>query len=118
MAYRVCIESGCTKRTPRTRCRDHESQRNRDRGSSTARGYGHDHRDLRAWHQARMDGGRHYICWRCPRLINPDDWQLGHCDQDRTQYHGPECTPCNTATASRIGQPCPHVSHQAPTTVA
>jgi len=61
-----------------------------------------------------MDAGVTYECWRCKALgkavlIDPNDWALGHCDIDRTIYHGPEHPSCNNGTRGRVG--CPHPSH-------
>lgn len=69
------------------------------------------HKDLRAKYQRRMDNGERFNCWRpeCGKPIDPTSWQLGHCDIDRTKYHGPEHGGCNQATAGRVG--CPHESH-------
>lgn len=57
-----------------------------------------------------MDAGERFLCWRCRKPIDPADWTLGHCDDDRSRYHGPECPPCDYATAGRSG--CPHPSHR------
>lgn len=58
-----------------------------------------------------MDKGHRFRCWRCGNPIDPSDWTLGHCDIDRGVYHGPECPPCDYATAGRSD--CPHHSHAA-----
>ena len=103
MAYRVCID--CPKVGPwqRGRCPDHDRARDRARGTRQARGYDATHDRLRAHYQRRMDRGETFTCWRpgCDRPIDPKLWHLGHDDHDRTKYRGPECVPCNTATASR-----------------
>jgi hypothetical protein len=106
---KVCLEPGCPVLSDKSRCPTHRRVRERARGSSTARGYGVDHRDLRATYQQRMDQGEAFICWRGGEPIDPSNWTLGHCDDDRTTYHGPECPPCDYATAGR--DRCPHVSH-------
>ena len=50
---------------------------------------------------SRLDGG--FTCWRCLCWYPVGTpWDLGHDDHDRTQYRGPECRPCNRATASRF----------------
>ena len=100
---RVCIEDGCPALTRGTRCGEHERARDKARGTTTQRGYGSRHVKLRATYQASMDAGETYTCWRpeCGRAIDPEHWQLGHDDHDRSQYRGPECPSCNLATASR-----------------
>jgi hypothetical protein len=41
-------------------------------------------------------------CWRCGERIDPgSDWHLGHDDENRSRYRGPEHARCNTATAGR-----------------
>lgn len=101
MTVGVCLEPGCHALTRKTRCHDHERARDKARGSSTARGYGQSHRKLRDAYQRRMDAGEHFDCWRCGQPINPTFWQLGHDDDDRSVYRGPECPPCNLATSGR-----------------
>lgn len=102
MALRVCAEPGCPVLSKTTRCADHTRAKDRARGSRTERGYGADHRRLRADYQRRMDAGERFTCWRCDEPIDPSDWHLGHDDYDRSKYRGPECVPCNLATAGRI----------------
>ena len=70
--------------------------------TTSQRGYGRDHQAERARHQARMDAGHTYNCWRCSGPITPEAWHLGHDDNDRTADTAPECITCNTATATRI----------------
>lgn len=110
MAMRVCIEDGCPALTRTTRCPTHERAKDQARGTRQARGYDAQHDALRAHWQNRMDQGERVICWRCPEPIDPRHWQLGHCDIDRSKYHGPEHVACNTATAGRTG--CPHPVHR------
>lgn len=67
--------------------------------TTTERGYGREHQKLRKKVKVEVDGGNAY-CWRCGRLISPhEDWDLGHDDDDRTKYMGPEHQRCNRATA-------------------
>lgn len=43
-------------------------------------------------------------CWRCQGQdgpLDPDDWHLGHDDEDRTRYRGPEHPRCNTSAGAR-----------------
>lgn len=49
-----------------------------------------------------MNAGETFDCWRCTDPIDPEHWHLGHDDDDRSQYRGPECVPCNTATSGRF----------------
>jgi hypothetical protein len=48
-----------------------------------------------------MKAGETFTCWRCGAPIDPNNWHLGHDDYDRRLYRGPECPPCNLATAGR-----------------
>lgn len=98
---KVCAEAGCPKLQAESRCPDHRRERERTRGTRQARGYDAPHDRLRAAYQRRMDAGEHFSCWRCSRPIDPTSWHLGHDDHDRSAYRGPECVPCNTATAGR-----------------
>jgi hypothetical protein len=101
----VCLEAGCPTLidagTRGGRCLEHTRQRERQRGTASARGYDHAHRKLRARYQRRMDRGESFTCWRCGCTIDPRAWHLGHDDHDRRVYRGPECVPCNQATAGR-----------------
>lgn len=109
MLKRVCSTPGCPTVVTSGYCTPCARARDRARGTSTARGYGYRHQRLRGRLQARMDAGETFECWRCRRPIDPANWTLGHCDNDRTKYHGPECPPCDYATSGRTG--CPHHSH-------
>jgi hypothetical protein len=97
---KVCSVPGCPSIQPESRCAEHRSERERARGTRGQRGYGVSHRALRASYQQRMDAGERFTCWRCRKPIDPKAWDLGHKD-DRTGYAGPECKPCNRATAGR-----------------
>ena len=103
---KVCIEPGCPDLTERTRCDDHERDRERARGTRQQRGYDAAHDRLRADYQRRMDAGERFTCWRCaeagrPHDVDPAAWHLGHDDHDRTRYRGPECPAGNLATSGR-----------------
>lgn len=68
------------------------------RGSTTARGYGRQHQLLRARWAPYVAAGL-VDCARCQRRIQPGArWDLGHDDQDRTRYTGPEHQACNRGT--------------------
>lgn len=70
-------------------------------GPTSQRGYGYWHRKERAKWVPVVQAGRAY-CWRCGYWLNPTQpWDLGHDDNDRSIYRGPECVPCNRATAGR-----------------
>lgn len=97
---KVCIISGCPALTHDTRCPEHERAKDKARGTTAERGYGAQHRRLRAGYQRRMGEGETFTCWRCGKPIDPIAWDLGHRD-DRTGYAGPECQPCNRAVSGR-----------------
>jgi len=115
MAKRVCTEPGCPTLVDAGRCAEHRRERDRQRGTRQERGYAAAHDRLRASYQRRMAKGERFTCWRCPTPtpIDPAAWHLGHCDDDRRLYHGPECISCNTATSGRADQRCPHPNHLA-----
>lgn len=71
------------------------------RDNTTARGYGTQHQRARAqW--ARQVATGTVRCWRCHELIDPAlPWDLGHDDNDRGVYRGPEHPRCNRGTKSR-----------------
>jgi hypothetical protein len=69
--------------------------------STTARGYGHRHQQLRKRWALRVAAGL-VDCARCGLMIDPSEpWDLGHMDGDKSRYAGPEHRRCNRATASR-----------------
>lgn len=81
------------------------------------RGYGQAHQKLRAQWKRKVATGT-IACWRCiergvpadQALINPNEpWDLGHDDNDRTKYVGPEHRKCNRGEPSRRrARPQPH----------
>lgn len=82
------------------------------RPTSTQRGYGHAHQQLRKKVAREVIAGTAY-CWRClsegktkeEAWIAPDgEWDLGHDDDDRSRYRGAEHRSCNRATGSRRPQ--------------
>ena len=71
------------------------------RRSTTARGYGARHQQIRAAFARKVQAGG-CVCPRCSKPIIPTDaWDLGHVDGDRSRYSGPEHRACNRATAGR-----------------
>lgn len=64
---------------------------------TTDNGYGNEHKKLRARINREVQAGKAY-CWRCTKPIKPNQpWDLGHDDDDRTKYNGPEHQACNRA---------------------
>jgi hypothetical protein len=78
------------------------SSRPQPRGSTTRRGYGAHHQRLRAWWAPQVAAGG-VDCARCGRRIDPttEPWDLGHDDNDRARYTGPEHAACNRGTSGR-----------------
>ncbi|MEC4836868.1 hypothetical protein R2362_20240 [Mycobacteroides chelonae] len=80
-------------------------------GTTTQRGYDYQHKKLRAQLKPEVEAGR-ATCWRCGQPIRKGQaWDLGHDDDDRTKYRGPEhahTADCsaggNRATAGRQTQ--------------
>lgn len=77
------------------------------------RGYDYNHKKLRRQLEPDVNAGR-AKCWRCvangitdgTEQIKPGQpWDLGHDDNDRTKYRGPEHQHCNRATATRRTTP-------------
>lgn len=110
MAKRVCAEPLCPTLVDAgtTRCPTHARAKDKARGTRQERGYDAAHDKLRArW--ARKVATGSVICWRCGVRIGVlDEWHLGHCDDDRSIYHGPEHAAGNLAH-TRGG--CTHISH-------
>lgn len=73
----------------------------RYRGTTTSRGYGAAHQGARESWRPRVEAGT-VVCWRCDELIQPGQlWDLGHDDDDRGQYQGPEHRSCNRGAGAR-----------------
>lgn len=71
--------------------------------TTTERGYGTKHQELRRRWQRIIDRTG-AACWRCGAEIRRgDEWHLGHDDHDRTVYRGPECVLCNLRAAAVKG---------------
>jgi hypothetical protein len=99
---RVCSQPGCPQLIPaQGRCPEHARQMEHARGSRHARGYGKDHTALRA-HLAPAVSAGQVKCWRCHEPIAAGEpWDLGHNDDDRTKYRGPEHVHCNRSAAGK-----------------
>jgi hypothetical protein len=68
---------------------------------NAAAGYDRRHHHLRKQLAPIVATGR-VTCWRCGKPITPTQpWDLGHDDQDRRIYRGPEHARCNRATSGR-----------------
>lgn len=69
-------------------------------GSTAQRGYGATHKRYRKAWAPRVEAGG-VSCWRCGLLIEPrQPWDLGHDDEDRRRYSGPEHRHCNRGAAA------------------
>lgn len=98
MAKRVCLETGCPTLTDRTRCPEHERERDRARGSSTERGYGTEHRKLRAQLAPAAIGTNCHFCGK--PMLSSQSLALDH-TEDRTGYRGIVHLACNAADGGR-----------------
>jgi hypothetical protein len=68
---------------------------------TTANGYGWPHQRLREAWRPRVEAGQ-VDCARCGERIQPGDlWDLGHDDNDRSVYQGPEHQGCNRGASAR-----------------
>jgi hypothetical protein len=71
------------------------------RPKQAARGYGGDHKAERRRWEPKVAEGR-VDCVRCGGPIEQGEaWDLGHYDDDRSRWAGPEHVRCNRATSSR-----------------
>ena len=69
--------------------------------TTTERGYGAQHQRIRAALTPIVNAGD-ATCWRCGRTIVPGTpWDVGHDDEDRSLYRGPEHTTCNRGEPSK-----------------
>lgn len=76
-------------------CAIHAHAYERQRGSSTARGYDAAHRHLRRAWEARLATGETHTCAKCGQPVTAtDQWDLGHTD-NRQSWTGPEHRRCN-----------------------
>jgi hypothetical protein len=71
------------------------------KGKTTLRGYGWDHQKMRQIVQREVAAGL-AVCPRCGlRIDSGEPWDLGHADDDRSVWTGPEHRRCNRATNRR-----------------
>jgi transcription elongation factor Elf1 len=76
----------------------------RAKGTTTARGYGSRHQARRRAIAKRLAAGAVLTCWRCGgALVHGMAWDLGHDDEDRSQYRGPEHRRCNRSAGASKG---------------
>ena len=97
MSLRVCAYTRCPKLVqPNERyCNEHKRLTSKARGTTTQRGYGHQHQKLRHEWEQRMAHGAQPTCPRCHQPIRSGQpWQLDHNSQ-RTGWLGPSHTRCN-----------------------
>lgn len=76
-------------------------------GSTTARGYGHHHQQIRNQWRPLVDAGQAYChahhCLMPTRHITPGTpWDMGH-TPDRTAWTGPEHRRCNRTDGAHKG---------------
>lgn len=89
-----CATAGCPRTTTpsTTRCPAHQADHERQRGTTTARGYGHPHQRERA-RQLHAAAGR--PCAHCGLPMQADQLlDLAHTD-DRAGYRGMAHASCN-----------------------
>ena len=99
--YKICATPRCPivveAGTPH--CTHHTRAREQARGTAHQRGYDNAHRKLRAQWKPLVEAGR-VNCWRCRQPIQAHEaWHLGHDDNNREAYRGPEHEHCNTRSA-------------------
>lgn len=104
MAGRRCPTKGCPTILTRGQryCPTHLREYEARRGTPTQRGYGADHRALRARWQARIDAGELVHCVTCGATLTRQAWDLGH-DEAKSRWIGPQCVPCNRSEGGRRG---------------
>ena len=98
---RPCLDCPRIGEWKRGRCDQHERARDKARGPRAHGNADATHKRTRAAYQRRIDAGETLHCWRCHEAIDPTDWHLGHDDDDRSIYRGPECPSCNLSAAGR-----------------
>lgn len=108
---KVCSTPGCGELVASGKCETHTRSHERSRGTRQERGYDAEYDARRTADTRALRRGEVLRCWRCKGVVLPDDYSLGHCDDDRSVIHGPEhLTQCNLRN-TRGG--CTHISHLA-----
>jgi len=98
-----CLDCGMVSDQARcpTHRAEHRRERDAKRGGTAARGYGPGHKLERERWRPKVEAGG-VECWRCHEPIDPSGpWDLGHDDNDRSKYKGPEHPVCNRRTNGR-----------------
>jgi hypothetical protein len=97
-----CSQAGCpNKALVRGKCTQHAQAAEAERGSRQQRGYDRKHDALRKQWAPIVATGR-VKCARCGLLIKAGTkWDLGHNDEDRTRWTGPEHARCNRGAGGR-----------------
>jgi hypothetical protein len=109
-SFRACNVPGCPELTDHSsgKCDAHRAATQRaadEKRPSSGIRYPHSHQQLRKREARRVEDGG-VLCWRCGIGIDPGTpWDLGHDDDDRTIYRGPEHAKCNRATRARQRRP-------------
>jgi hypothetical protein len=98
--HQLCDRCRAQRRRHKSRVAQ-DRERRAGRATPAQRGYGAAHKALRRrWAPLVAAGG--VLCARCGEPIDPGTpWDLGHVDDDRSRYSGPEHRACNRATATR-----------------
>jgi hypothetical protein len=100
MALKRCLDCFRWALPGKSRCAGHYLIKERMRGTTTQRGYGHAHQQRRAQDLATYHPSD--PCPRCGQPLGPDPTLLdeGHTD-DRAGYEGLTHADCNRGTARR-----------------
>lgn len=112
-AKRICARPGCPDvAVTGSLCPTHKAEAERARGNANQRGYGSAHQQLRKEWALKVRTGS-VICARCGDTIQPGErWDLGHDDNDRSKYNGPEhADRCNRAAAGRKAHSTTDLDH-------
>lgn len=100
-----CPAKRCPRLIPNTAryCTEHATAYEARRGTPTMRGYGAEHKRLRAQWQTRITRGDLIPCSRCGHPITPGQpWDLDHAD-NRRAYLGPAHARCNRQSGGKHG---------------